>query len=93
MSLDIPKPNYFPPMPEVKPLKANNELKPCPFCGNIPEASVTAEALTIRDSCMALQIYCSTCRTSKRYIVQPGTSFRILSEQMEAIIRDWNRRI
>ena len=68
-------------------------LEPCPFCGNTPEASVTVEPVTIRDNCMALQIYCSTCRTSKRYIVHPGTSFLLLSKQMSAIIKDWNGRI
>ena len=71
----------------------DEELELCPFCGNIPEASVTVEPVTISNNCMALQIYCSTCRTSKRYIVQPGTSFQLLSEQMSAIIKDWNRRI
>lgn len=92
MSLNIPKPDYTPPMPKVEPAMSNYELKPCPFCGNTPEASVTVEPVTIRDNCMALQIYCSACRTSKRYIVHPGTSFLLLSKQMSAIIKDWNRR-
>lgn len=93
MSLNIPKPEHYPPMPEFKSQVSNSELKLCPFCGNIPEASVTVEPVTLSNNCMALQIYCSTCRTSKRYIVQPGTSFQLLSEQMSAIIKDWNRRI
>lgn len=93
MSLNIPKPDYTPPMPKIESAMSNYELKPCPFCGNTPEASVTVEPVTIRDNCMALQIYCSVCRTSKRYIVHPGTSFLLLSNQMSAIIKDWNGRI
>ena len=34
MSIKIPKPKYYPPMPNIKPSKNDYILKPCPFCNN-----------------------------------------------------------
>jgi len=74
-----------------------NELKPCPFCGAMPQCGVEFYESSGANIHLAATVRCISCGTSKRTIFKAtdSTSFVPFSDYEEAfsnVIEAWNRR-
>lgn len=65
-------------------------LKPCPFCGKVPEIEV--EPIKGYEPCVRYMIRCRNCGVEPHYN-KDNTVYYSVSEILKCIISTWNRRI
>jgi C4-type Zn-finger protein len=73
----------------------NKELKPCPFCGNMPKAKVEIVSMGGDSDCIHFSIVCEKCgisRTTALY-TKVANKFTDVEEAMELAREIWNSRV
>ncbi len=72
-----------------------NELKPCPFCGSLPQSGVEFYEICGNEIKLAAVVECTGCGTRKRKIFKAteGTSyvpFDKYDNAFEEVVQIWN---
>lgn len=75
-----------------------SELKPCPFCGSIPQCGVDFYESCGSNVKLAAIVECTGCGISKRKIFKATDSisyvpFYDYDNAFEEVVQAWNRRI
>jgi Lar family restriction alleviation protein len=73
----------------------SEELKPCPFCGNIPKAKVEIVSMGGDSDCIHFSIVCEECGISRTIALytKVANKFTDVEEAMEMAKEVWNRRV
>ena len=78
--------------------RSDMELKPCPFCGKVPEVPKNHYDLGFGEDCDAFSIYCSPgCGTSGPSVdgvwnCDEPTEKAEFDELLPRVVESWNRR-
>ena len=69
-------------------------LKPCPFCGNMPKAKVMVAGMGGDSDCIEFSIICEKCRISRTTCLytKVADKFTDVEEAMELAREIWNQR-
>lgn len=67
------------------------KLKPCPFCGKIPNRYVKVRRGMSHD-CINLAVICRNCDIRKELSVMSGSSFEQILEAFNETTKLWNKR-
>lgn len=75
----------------------SEELKPCPFCGSIPNCGVEFCQSSCSDVHLAATVKCISCGVYKRKIFKASESSKLIpfmdyENVFEEVIKDWNER-
>lgn len=71
------------------------KLKPCPFCGSLPQTRVEIASMGGGSDRIDFSIVCDKCGTQKgvRLYTTEGKTFADVQESMEMVTEIWNRRM
>lgn len=73
---------------------AMRELKPCPFCGNLPHTEVRVTQMGGDVDKVDFSVVCSSCGTGKiaRLTIAKTAKFDEVVSTMNKAVEAWNRR-
>lgn len=85
-------------MTENKEVKDMNKLKPCPFCGAIPQSGVDFYGSRGTEIKLAAIVECTGCGICKRVIFKATNDvihipFSDYEEAFNKVTKEWNTRI
>ena len=71
-----------------------SELKPCPFCGNIPTTEVRVTKMGGGEDIVDFTVICNECGTYKneRLRIKYNATFMDVDNIMANVFEAWNRR-
>ena len=71
-----------------------NDLKPCPFCGNMPKAKVRIASMGGDSDCIEFVVYCKNCGISRATCLYTSCAnkFTDVEEAMKLVEEIWNTR-
>lgn len=75
-----------------------NELKPCPFCGAMPQCGVDFSGSSGAEINLVATVECTGCGTSKRVVFTATkrnslVPFLDYEKAFEDVVKLWNRRV
>lgn len=72
----------------------SKELKPCPFCGEMPRTEVSVTRMGGSEDHVDFSIHCTNCGTEKtvRLKIKGFVSFFDVEKAMEQATQIWNQR-
>ena len=73
----------------------SEELKRCPFCGELPRTEVEVTKMGGGEDHVDFAIHCTNCGTSKtvRLRINGFVNFFDVEKAQEQVIQAWNRRV
>lgn len=74
-----------------------NELKPCPFCGCIPQCGVEFYASCGGEVTLQAVVECTGCGVRKREVFKATDNISLIpfydyDNAFEEVIKEWNKR-
>lgn len=71
------------------------ELKPCPFCGEMPETEVEVTQVGRGEDHVDFKVVCGKCGTEKamRLTIRQKCDFALVEQAMVQVASSWNRRV
>jgi Lar family restriction alleviation protein len=73
-------------------VSVDNQLKPCPFCGETPITEIGLARYGRLGDCITIRVVCAECHVAKSIYIREGTDFGTVKESMGKIIEEWNTR-
>ena len=72
----------------------SRELKPCPFCGELPRTEVSVTKMGGSKDHVDFAIHCTNCGTEKtvRLKIVAYANFLDVEKAQEQVIQAWNKR-
>ena len=72
----------------------SRELKPCPFCGELPRTEVSVTRMGGSEDHVDFTIHCTNCGTEKtvRLKIVAYAKFLDVEKAQEQVIQAWNQR-
>ena len=72
----------------------NNELKPCPFCGNNAESIVDYDQCGGKTLMMSAYVRCTVCGVNRRVKFDAYEKpFSVFTDAFGKVIDAWNQRV
>ena len=71
------------------------KLKPCPFCGNLPQTHVEVTGMGGGFDQISFSIVCEKCGTNKKVTLYTSEykTFADVQESIDLVTEIWNRRM
>lgn len=75
-----------------------NDLKPCPFCGALPQCGATFYESCGKEIKLVATVECAECGTSKRVVFKASDNVRLIpfwdyEKAFDKVVDQWNHRV